>query len=106
MNGLASGPVHFREATHLLPAFGSLVATIGSNPAQLLIEDYNYPSLYENENPANGSEFVNWSASQCNACAHHATTSFANPAATQPDMTWNSRESNWTSTKPANGAWK
>jgi hypothetical protein len=105
MNGLASGPVHFQEATHLLPAFGGLVATIGSDPAQLLIEDFDFPSLYE-ATAGNGDEYVNWSSAQCNACGHHSATSFDNASATQPAMSWNSRESNWTSTKPANGAWK
>lgn len=104
MNGLASGLVTFKEAWTLLD--GSTVVTSGSDPAQLLIETENMPALIEAHNPADGSEYVNWSSAQCNACGHHSSTSFANPTATQPALTWNSRESNWTSTKPANGAWK
>jgi hypothetical protein len=100
MNALASGPVHFLEATHLL---SGEVATIGSDPAQLLIEDYDFPSLYE-ATAGNGDEYVNWSSTQCNACGHHSSTSFV--GGTQPAMSWNSREGNWTSTKPARGAWK
>ena len=100
MNALASGPVHFKEATHLL---SGQVATIGSDPAQLVIEDFDFPSLFE-ATAGNGDEYVNWSSAQCNACGHHSSTSFV--GGTQPAMTWNSRELNWTSTKPALGAWK
>jgi hypothetical protein len=110
MNGLAAGPVHFLEATHVSFDGGltSVVATAGSvaNGGELEIEAFDYPSLYTNENPANGTTFVNWSSSQCNACGHHTTTSFKNPTAVQPPMSFSTRELNWSSTKPANGAWK
>jgi hypothetical protein len=108
MNGLASGIVHVQEAQTLLD--GSTYTTAGTLPSQLLVENEDYPALVElNRNPLNGftgDEYVNWSSSQCNACGHHSTTSFNNPTATQPAITWNSRENNWVGTKPAHGAWK
>jgi hypothetical protein len=108
MNGLASGIVTFQEAWK--DTAGAWV-TATTPYANLVIETENMPALVNvaDQNPLNGatgSEYVNWSSNQCNACAHHNTTSFANPTATQPLLTWNSRENNWTSTKPANGAWK
>ena len=108
MNGLASGILHFQEANTV--NHGSAFTTAGSDPAKLDVEEEDYPALTEvNTNPlfaANGDEYVSWSSSQCNACGHHTTTSFANPTATQPAITWNSREYNWSSTKAPNGAWQ